>query len=101
MNASFCAEMDLTANQLGRIGCLWGTLDHKLNMSPHSGQQDQVVNKRPGRINLRSFPPLCPVTGTEMPLIVKGRVLCVCVGGLYIPKMMRKHNLRKMKDHFF
>lgn len=61
------------------------------NMSPHSGPCDLVANKRPGSINLRSFPPLCPVTGTEMPLTVKA----VCVWGGKYPKDDEKTQPKK------
>lgn len=35
----------LQSNYLG-MGLLWMPLDHELNMTPHSGQHDQVVKEK-------------------------------------------------------
>ena len=58
------------------------TLDHKLNISPHSGQHDQVFKKRPESINLRDPYHCCNVPCSQ------GGSVC------NVPRMMRKHDLR-------
>jgi len=52
----------------------------------------------PGSINLRILPAAGPVSGTVIPSL-NSRVDYVC--GVDIPRMMRKHDLKKKWNYFF